>query len=520
VLRVAAIIGKVFSFEELAAAGEQNEDSLLDALDEAANAQLIAASSGDSFSFTHDKIREVLYEELNPIRRRRLHRHVAEGLERHCERAPCAVEKLAHHYIQAGDHQRGLDYAKQAAAEAERVFAFEEAIAAYGRARDCAEVLGLTEEQLAQEEAIGKAFMMHGETIAAAEHFERALALAADPATRVRLQCLVAASLVTTGDQRGQEFLREALEVLDPVANPLETANALTTEARFHHLAGRHNKAIELLQRAVELVAPTAEGDSVSTFAAPMISQIYAYTTGVYQHLGLFTEADRWARRAIEFGNKHNILFAQAAGYEYLGEDANHKGDYEFGLECAEREIEIAEKLHSRERRAWTHYYSAQCRLALNEIDRAEQEFLEGIRLADSIGENRASSLLKTSLAVVQAMQGRVDEALQNATTNLQLSSPNLSYSHFEALRCLAQVRFLRNEFEEAERVCQRAEEFIAPSDSRVSRLWLGPLHIEVLLALNKRDEAARKLVDYQALVVQCQTPRFTAEASRLAAKF
>ena len=80
-LRVSAILGKVFTFEELTAAAEQSEDALLDALDEARNAQLIAPARSDSFSFTHDKIREVLYEELNPIRRRRLHRHVAEGLE-------------------------------------------------------------------------------------------------------------------------------------------------------------------------------------------------------------------------------------------------------------------------------------------------------------------------------------------------------------------------------------------------------------------------------------------------------
>src|SRR6201988_1016858 len=125
VLRVSAILGKVFTFEELsAAAAEQTEDMLLDALDEATGAQLIAAGSGDSFSFTHDKIREVLYEELNPIRRRRLHRHVAESLERNRATICCTVEKLAHHYIQAGDHQRGLEYAKQAAAEAARVFAF------------------------------------------------------------------------------------------------------------------------------------------------------------------------------------------------------------------------------------------------------------------------------------------------------------------------------------------------------------------------------------------------------------
>ena len=519
VLRVCAILGKVFTFEELSAAAEQNEDTLLDALDEAVGAQLIAAGSGDSFSFTHDKIREVLYEELNPIRRRRLHRHVAEGLERRCERFPCAVEKLAHHYIQAGDHERGLQYAKQAAAEAARVFAFDEAIAAYGRARDCAEALGLTDEQLAQEEAIGKAFMLHGDTILAAEHFERALALATDPATRARLQCEAAASLVTTGDPRGHEYLCEALQVLDPVANPLETANALSTEARFHHLAGRHKKAIELLVRAGELVAPTAESEHVSTFAAPMISQMYAYTAGGYQHYGLYDEADRWARRAVEFGEKHNVLFAQAVGYEFLGEDSVHKGDYEGGLKYAEREIEIAQKLHSRERRAWVHFYSSQCRLFLGEIARAEQELLDGIALAEALGERRVLALCRPSLAVVQVMQGRKDEALQTALTTLEQSSPSLLYTHFEALRCLVEVRLTRDELVEAEAVCRQADELVSPTESRVSQLWLGPLYIEVLLALGKKDEAVERLTAYQALVSECQTPRFTSEAHRLAKK-
>ena len=520
VLRICAILGKVFTFEELTAAAEQNEDTLLDALDEAVGAQLISAGSGDSFSFTHDKIREVLYEELNPIRRRRLHRHVAEGLERHCTRSQCAVEKLAHHYIQAGDHERGLKYAKQAAADAARVFAFDEAIAAYGRARDCAEALGLTEEQLAQEEAIGKAFMLHGDTILAAEHFERALALATEPATRVRLQCQAAASLVTTDDPRGQEYLHEALQVLDPVTNPLETANALSTEARFHHLAGRHKKAIELFQRANELVAPTAESESVSTFAAPIISQIYAYTAGGYQHYGLYDEADRWARRGIEFGEKHNVLFAQATGYEYLGEDSVHKGDYEAGLKYAERELEIAEKLHSRERRAWIHFYSAQCRLFMGEIERAERELLGGIMVSEAIGEKRALALLRPSLAIVQVKQGRRDEALQTALTNLEQSSASLLYTHFEALRCLAEVRFRRDEMVEAEAVCREADALVAPTDSRVSQLWLGPLYIEVLLALAQRDEASERLNRYKTLVDQCQSPRFSAEAQRLAKLF
>ena len=248
ILRVAAVLGKTFQFDELQAAAEgASEDALLDALDQSAAAQLIVATGNDSFTFTHDKIREVLYEELNPIRRRRLHRHAAEGLARQVDTVvcyvgsgACPVERLAYHYIQAGDYQNGLVYAKRAAIEAERVFAFDEVIAAYSRARDCAEALGLVDEQLAMDEAIGKTYLLHGDLIPAAEHFERAMSLTDDPFVRARLQAEAASSLVVTGNPRGIEYLHEALKVLDPVKNPLETANVLSNEARFHHLAGRH----------------------------------------------------------------------------------------------------------------------------------------------------------------------------------------------------------------------------------------------------------------------------------------
>ena len=549
-LRAAAVLGKTFGFEELkATAGNTSEDALLDALDEAVNAQLIAAESGDSFGFTHDKIREVLYEELNPIRRRRLHRNAAEGLERHCGPSGCAVERLAYHYVQAGDYEHGLPYAKKAAIEAERVFAIDEAIAAYSRARDCAEALGLVDEQLAQEEAIGKVYLLHGETIAAGEHFERALSLTGDANVRARLQLAAASSLVGTGDQRGLEYIREALTVLHSDTNSLETAKALSIEARFHHLAGRHLKAIELLEQAADLAAPVAAADSITSFAGPVITQIYAYLAGANQHYGLYVEADRWARRALEFGASHNVLFAQAAGFEFLGEDAIHKGEFQAGLEYAARELEIVNKLQSRERRAWTHFVAGMCLFHTGDWERAEQEFTEGIALAGSIGELRVALLLEGNFAILLAdkanrhatenvsdgveRQRLLDEALQIALENFQAGeSLGLLYSRFEGHRCLADVRFRRGELDEAERVCAAALALVSETESRVCQLWLGPLYMDVLLAAashknseGKPDEAAAKrrlaaehFERYQKLVAECESPRFTREAERLAA--
>lgn len=560
VLRAAAVLGKTFTFEELlATAGDQKEDALLDALDEAVGAQLITANRNDAFTFTHDKIREVLYEELNPIRRRRLHRHAAEALEGRRATSFCAVEKLAHHYILAGDYEQGLKYAKQAAAEAERVFAFEDAIAGYGRARDCAQALGLVEEQLEQEEAIGKLYVLHGEMIPAGEHFERALELTSDPLVRARLQSEAANSLVATGDPRGLEHLRQALSVLDPNTNPLETAHALAIEGRFHHLAGRHEKAAELLIRAADLVAPATTAKTVSSFGASTIPAIYGWLAGAYQHLGLFKDADVWAQRAVDFGNSHDILFAQALGNEFLGEDAFNRGEHEAALQYAMREREIATKLHSRERRAWTYLVTSLSNWYGGDWETAEEEFNEGIALSESIGELRLAMLLKGNLVTFLAdratgsqtnqLNGNLrgpavtmdpperervlDEALKMALENFSdAESLGLLYSRVEARRTLGHVRFRRGEFDEAERVCAEAMALVADTESKVSRLWLGPVYVETLLAVSnaaqaagesekaeaKRRQAETVAVRYSKFVSACQSPRFSREAERLAA--
>jgi tetratricopeptide (TPR) repeat protein len=561
VLRAAAVLGKTFTFDELlATAGDQKEDELLDALDEAVGAQLIIATRNDAFTFTHDKIREVLYEELNPIRRRRLHRHAAEAFEKRSTTSHCAVEKLAHHYILAGDYEKGLNYAKQAAAEAVRVYAFEDAIAGYISARDCAHTLELVEEELEQEEAIGKLYVLHGEMIPAGEHFERALKLTNDPLVRARLQCEAANSLVATGDPRGLEHIRQALSVLDPQTQPLQTAHALSIEGRFHHLAGHHGKAIELLKKAADLVKPIAAQSDLPTLASSVIPTIYAWLAGAYQHSGLFTDGDVWARQAVEFGDSHDILFSQALGNEFLGENASHRGEHEKALQYASREREIAAKLHSRERRAWTYLVTSLSHWRGGDWQRAEREFREGIVLAETIGELRLVLFIKGHLATLLADSAAatrpedqlngfppreglpvapierdrlLDDALQIALEVFDRAEAlGLLYSRADARRILGHVRYRRGELEEAERVFAEAMSIVADTESKVSRLWLGPVYIQTVLALGKRaeaegrseeaksrhEEAIRLAERYSEFTAACQSPRFTREAERLTA--
>jgi tetratricopeptide (TPR) repeat protein len=422
--------------------------------------------------------------------------------------------------------------------------AIDEVVAAYSRGLDCAEALGLVEEQLSLEEAIGKTFLLQGDLIPAAEHFERAMALTSDPFVRARLQTEAASSLTVTGNQRGVEYIHEALKVLDPVKNPFETANALATEARFHHLAGRHRQAIDLLKRAAELIEPIVSAGTVTASAAPMISQVYPFLAGAHQHYGLFEDSTEWARRALEFGERLNISFTQALGFEFLGENAIHLAEYAAGLEYSEREREIVERIHSRERRAWTHFVAAMCSSLSGDFARGEREHREGIALAEVTGERRVGGLLKGSYVMLKSLEGQaagpetaagrefLDQALEIGLENFAAAENiGLLYSRFDAHRCLAFAHFHRGELDEAERLCAAGNDLVAESESRVSQLWLGPLYLDVLMALaqklrseKKEDEASAKLklahelLDrYQVLVTECQSPHFVREAARLA---
>jgi len=140
VLSLAAVIGRQFDLALLTRISDVAEDAILDAIDAATAAALVAEVPGspDRFSFSHALIRSTLYEELNSARRARLHRKVGVALEELTQASPGArIDELAHHWLhatQAADVGKAIGYARQAGERALAGLAFEEAAAYFERA--------------------------------------------------------------------------------------------------------------------------------------------------------------------------------------------------------------------------------------------------------------------------------------------------------------------------------------------------------------------------------------------------
>lgn len=138
VLWAAAVIGRSSPFDLLQRVTGLETEKLLDGLDELIRHQLIAesiATAPSTYSFTHEKIRQVVYAGLNPSRRAHLHRATAQALEEtHTGRAEQIAGLLAYHFAEAREESSAVGYWLLAGDRARTLYAHQEAAEHYQRA--------------------------------------------------------------------------------------------------------------------------------------------------------------------------------------------------------------------------------------------------------------------------------------------------------------------------------------------------------------------------------------------------
>ena len=132
---LAACISRPFTAELLQKASHWDEETLISLLDELWQRRIIRLQGEESYDFSHDKLREVAYSQLSPVRRQLYHRRIAESIATLSENDKDSVSaELARHYEQAVLPALAVPLYYQAARVSQRMYAETEAIESLTRA--------------------------------------------------------------------------------------------------------------------------------------------------------------------------------------------------------------------------------------------------------------------------------------------------------------------------------------------------------------------------------------------------
>lgn len=137
VAQVGACIGREFDYPLLAAVADKPEESLRNALDRLADAELIfqrGTAPAAHYLFKHALVQDAAYNSLLRSRRRELHARIAKALERGTSETDAAPELLAHHYTEAGTTMQAIASWQRAGEQAAHRAANLEAIQYFHRA--------------------------------------------------------------------------------------------------------------------------------------------------------------------------------------------------------------------------------------------------------------------------------------------------------------------------------------------------------------------------------------------------
>ncbi len=281
-LELAAILGRTFGLASLEHASRLDRDSVLTALDRAAElglVQEIPATVGQ-YRFGHGLIGDTLLAGMTGAQRMAAHAAAGEALEQVYRGAIDAhLPELAHHFLSAaprGDLSKAVDYAQRAAERALESLAYEQAVELFSRAL---EALTLLESDIPRRAALllglGTAQSRAGRA-AARETFEKAVVAARairanDTFARAALGAAPFALTPGFVDDAHVALLVEALERVGLGDDPLRV-RLLGSLATALYWSDALPRRVELAHEALEMAGRL--GDDVTLAFALSSAQL------------------------------------------------------------------------------------------------------------------------------------------------------------------------------------------------------------------------------------------------------
>ena len=354
VLTMASFVGKDFTFEALQAATNVEEDKLLEIMEKMSKTGLIkqrVSRGKDLCSFADIMVRDVVHEEVSPLRHKKLHGVVGNALEKaYAKEIDEHLGELALHFLESGHKEKALDYFLKAGEKATKVYANNEAASYF---QSALKLLEENEGELRERgpvlEKLGDIKRLVGEYDACMKYWNKALLLwkqLHEKGNVTKLHRKMAnAFWLNIGDaEKAKENYAIALRISETEPESIELASLYADMARFLWHSGDINKALSRAEKALELAKKLN--------AFEVIARAYTNLGMVFRSTGESKKAIECYEKALKIALDNGYMDTALRVYNNLAVSLPAE-ENEGILESLEKGFELARKVGHISYQSW-----------------------------------------------------------------------------------------------------------------------------------------------------------------------
>jgi adenylate cyclase len=341
------------------------------------------------YKFSHALIQNYLYHQLSNSERRLLHEDVASALESiYDEHTDEFAVQLAHHFYKAGNDEQALNWFTQAAENASRVYANDEAYAHYTRAIEMGERISTDAISLTRlYRGRGLAGEMLGKFDQARTDLEANLQIAR-AADESHLECRALLDLgklwASRDYKKSFDNLEQALELSRRMGDPSMLAESLNWMGNWHLNAGNPGTAIAHHQEALQIFEELGDRRGLATTLdfLGIANLIRGNISAMLEHY------DRAVELFREFGDLPSLA-SSLTGRGHIG--------------------------------CWS--CTSVCTVPSTPSNNPQRDFEEAIRINREIGSPAGEVWVHWSLGLLHLVHGRYGLVFEEAQNGLQIST-------------------------------------------------------------------------------------------------
>jgi DNA-binding SARP family transcriptional activator len=490
---LAAAVGRAFTVDILRKASGVAADSLTNELDELWQRRIVRPAAVNSFDFSHDKIRDVAYADLSPMKQRYWHSRIAQALEEIYVANPDPVSaQLATHYEQAGEPVRAIPFYQRAAEVAQRVYAHAEAI---GLLRHGLQLLHNVPDQASREEheldllrllslalvaTEGYGAPVVVDTLSEAQVLNQRLGNPPDP---LLLRALAIAALGVRNFQQGLAFGDQLLELAEQQGDPLLLVEGHYVLGVTLQFAGSFTRSRVHLEQALALYDPTHSSAHITRYSQDPSVICQCRLAFDLCCLGYLDQARAVRNQGLAQAHALAHPFSLAYALTWDAMLQGEMGNIDSQLQSAEAAIALGEEHHLRfwsswgtVLRGWALAQGDDPELGLAELQRGEEQMrlIRGFFLQPFV-----SFLIAEQLAKI----GQIDQGLGLVNGALASTAHDQYWCDAELERLRGELLLVKGvDAQQAEAAFHRAIQiarkqqaklFELRATTRLAELWL-----------------------------------------------